>query len=410
MDPKKKSRRKFLTDSAAVAGLAVGGVLAPAGALIAADDETPGKSIEELVAYGERSKFVTSVRVPVADRDSPDAFGLLFHVLSPLQDQVGGITPSSLHFIGTHRGAKVPEIDPRTYRLLVEGMVDRQLQFSLDDLMRFPSVTRPHFVECAGNRASARAKTVQESHGLTSCAQWTGVPLSYLLKECGVQNGANWMVSEGDEEVHGSESLRIAKAMDDVLVAYGMNGEPIRPENGFPVRMIVPGFEGIYNTKWLRKIKVTNEFYMTYNDYGHMNMDPKAAELGYQWGPKSVITYPSGGHKLSGPGTYQIRGLAWSGGGAVRKVEVSTDAGKTWKDAELTGPVHRMAHAAFGMNWKWDGKECVLQSRCTDDVGQVQPTREQIAKYMERPNGAGLDNTIMPWKIASDGTVRNGLA
>jgi sulfane dehydrogenase subunit SoxC len=418
MDPKKKkSRRNFMKGSAAVAGLAVGGAVAPAGALLAADDGTPEKSVAELVAYGERSKFVTSVRIPVAERPSPDAFGLLFHVLSPLQDQVGSITPSSLHFIGTHRGAKVPDIDPRTYRLLIEGMVDRPLEFTLDDLMRFPSVSRPHFVECAGNRANARDKTVQETHGLTSCALWTGVPLSLLLKECGVQNGASWMVSEGDEEVHGAESVRLAKAMDDVLVCYGQNGELLRPQNGFPVRLIVPGFEGIYNTKWLRKIKVVDRFYMTYNDYGHIQQDPKVVELSYEWGPKSVITFPSGGQKLSSHGTYQMRGLAWSGGGAVRKVEISTDDGQTWKDAEITGPVHRMAHTSFGMTWKWEGQECVLKSRCTDEVGQVQPTREDLAKYLGHPADyfktrgvQGLDNTIMPWRIANDGTVHNGLA
>jgi sulfane dehydrogenase subunit SoxC len=414
MDPKKNSRRKFLKEGAALAA-AMGAM--PAGALAAASETTSDRSPDELVAYGERSRFVTSVRISVADRPSPDSLGMLFHVLAPLQDSVGSITPSALHFIGTHRGALVPDIDPATYRLLIQGMVDRPLEFTVEDLKRFPSVSRPHFLECAGNRASPKAKTVQESHGLTSCAEWTGVPLSLLLKECGVQKGASWVVSEGAEEVHGSGSIRLAKAMDDVLVVYGQNGEPIRPQQGFPVRMIVPGFEGIYNIKWLRRIKVVDRYYMTYNDYGHIQKDPKVAELSFEWGPKSVITYPSGGHKLPGHGTYQISGLAWSGGGAVRKVEVSTDGGQSWKEAEIRGPIHKMAHTRFGLNWKWEGQECVLQSRCTDDVGQVQPTREELAKYLGHPPDyfnkrgvQGLDNTIMPWKVASDGTVHNGLA
>ncbi len=411
MDPKKNSRRKFLKGGAAVAA-AMGAM--PAGALAAASETTSDRSPDELVAYGERSRFVTSVRIPIADRPSPDALGMLFHVLAPLQDSVGSITPSSLHFIGTHRGAIVPDLDPATYRLLIQGMVDRPLEFTLEDLKRFPSVSRPHFIECAGNRASPSVKTVQETHGLTSCAEWTGVPLSLLLKECGVQKGASWVVSEGSEEVHGSGSIRLAKAMDDVLVAYGQNGEPIRPQQGFPVRMIVPGFEGIYNIKWLRRIKVVDRYYMTYNDYGHIQKDPKVAELSFEWGPKSVITYPSGGHKLPGRGTYQISGLAWSGGGAVRKVEVSTDGGQSWKEAEIRGSVHKMAHTRFGLNWKWEGQECVLKSRCTDEVGQVQPTREEVAKYLGHPDNKrgvqGLDNTIMPWKVASDGTVHNGLA
>jgi sulfane dehydrogenase subunit SoxC len=414
MDPEKKSRRNFLKESAGVAA-AVGAM--PPGALAAAADATSDKSPEELVAYGERSRFVTSVRIPVSSRPSPDALGMLFHVLSPLQDSVGSITPSALHFIGTHRGAIVPDIDPTTYRLLIHGMVDRPLEFTLDDLKRFPSVSRPHFVECAGNRARPTHKTVQETHGLTSCSEWTGVLLSELLKQCGVQKGASWVVSEGSEEVHGSGSIRLAKAMDDVLVAYGQNGEAIRPQQGFPVRMIVPGFEGIYNIKWLRRIKVVDRYYMTYNDYGHIEEDPKVAELSFEWGPKSVITFPSGGQKLPGPGIYQITGLAWSGGGAVRNVEVSTDGGQSWAVAEIRGPIHRMAHTRFGMNWKWKGQECVLQSRCTDEVGQVQPTREEVAKYLGHPGDyfethgvQGLDNTILPWKVTSDGTVHNGLA
>jgi sulfane dehydrogenase subunit SoxC len=416
MDPKKKSRRNFLKDSAAVAGLAVG-AMGPAGALAAATESPSGKSLKELVAYGERSRFVTSARVPVAERPSPDNFGMLFHVLSPLQESVGSITPSSLHFIGTHRGAIVPDIDPKTYRLLIHGMVDRPLEFTLEDLKRLPSVSQPHFIECLGNRAQAAHKTVQETHGLTSCSEWTGVPLSLLLKECGVQKGASWVVSEGSEEVHGSGSIRMAKAMDDVLVAYGQNGEAIRPQQGFPVRLIVPGFEGVYNVKWLRRIKAVDRYYMTYNDYGHIQKDPRIAELTFEWGPKSVITFPSGGQKLPGPGMYQITGLAWSGGGAVRKVEISTDGGKTWKESQLRGAVHRMAHTRFGMDWKWDGQECVLQSRCTDEVGQVQPAREQVAKYLDHPpdyyktHGVqGADNTIQPWRVASDGTVHNAIA
>jgi sulfane dehydrogenase subunit SoxC len=284
-------------------------------------------------------------------------------------------------------------------------------------LKRFPSISRIHFIECLGNRAKPTHKTVQETTGLTSCSEWTGVPLSLLLKEVGVQKGASWVVSEGSEEVKGAGSIPLAKAMDDCIVAYGQNGEALRPQNGFPVRLIVPGFEGIYNTKWLRRMKVVDKYYMTYNDYGHISDDPKVAALTFQWGPKSVITSPSGGQKLSGPGVYQITGLAWSGGGAVKKVEISTDGGKTWKDAEIRGEIHKMAHTRFGLNWKWDGKECVLMSRCIDELGQVQPSHEQVAKVFNVPANyyhdhsvPGSDNTIVPWRVASDGSVHNALA
>jgi sulfane dehydrogenase subunit SoxC len=201
--------------------------------------------------------------------------------------------------------------------------------------------------------------------------------------------------------------------MDDCLVCYGQNGEPVRPQQGFPLRLVVPGFEGIYQTKYLRRVKVVDRYYMTYNDYGHLQKDPKVVALTEQIGPKSVITFPSAGQQLSGPGFYEISGLAWSGGGAVRKVEVTTDGGRTWKDAEFKTPAYRMAHTRFALPWTWDGKACDLMSRCTDELGTVQPTRAEVAKYWNEPftpefRPKGADNTIQLWKIASDGSVHNG--
>src|SRR6202046_27540 len=233
-DLTKASRRKFLTTGAAAAALSA--VPATTGQASAAET----KSLTDLVAYGDRSHYVTSHRVAVPGRPSPDEFGMTFHVGAPPQDLVGSITPSSLHFIGTHRGAIVPDIDPAQHRLLIHGMVDRPLEFSMDDLKRFPSVSRVHFIECLGNHSSPEDKTVQETHGLTSCSEWPGVLLSVLLKECGVQKNASWVVSEGAEEVKGAGSIRLAKAMDDCIVAYGQNGEPIRPQQGFPLRLVTP--------------------------------------------------------------------------------------------------------------------------------------------------------------------------
>ncbi len=410
MDSKKSNRRGFLKGGAALAGLAAGG----AGTARSQTQGEPAKKVEELIAYGERSRFVNSIRVPVVDRHSPDEFGLTFHVLTPLQDQFGIITPSSLFYTATHRGAFVPDIDPREHRLMIHGMVDRPLIFTVDELKRLPFVTRVHFVECLGNRARASHKTVQETHGLTSCAEWTGVPLSLLLKQAGVQKAASWIVAEGAEEVKGSSSIPLAKAMDDCMVCYGMNGEPIRPQQGFPLRLMVPGFEGIYQIKYLRRIKVVDQYYMTYDDYGHIVPDMKSAALTNQIGPKSVITYPSGGQQLQGPGFYEITGLAWSGAGAIRSVEISTDGGRTWKNADLRSPSYRMAHTRFGFDWKWDGKECMLMSRCTDELGTVQPTRAEAGKYWgdpaDKPRVRGADNTVQPWRVAADGSVHNGLA
>jgi sulfane dehydrogenase subunit SoxC len=428
MDSKRSSRRDLLKGGATLAGGLTLGAVTPA---LAADQEPahdhstaaggpdypmiPGSA--KLIAYGERSRYVTSVRIahPMGGRPSPDAFGKVFHVASPLQDSVGVITPSSLHYVATTRGSYMPDIDPRQHTLMIHGLVDRPLTFTMEDLKRLPSVTRLHFIECNGNRHNGRQRTVQETHGMTSCAEWTGVLLSTLLKECGLKGNATWFVTEGAEEVKGASSMPIAKAMNDCIIAYGMNGEALRPQQGFPVRIIPPGFEGIFHTKYLRRIKIVDRYYMNYNDFGHLDKDAEEAALTFQIGPKSVITHPSGGQQLPGRGFYEIRGLAWSGGGAVRTVEVSIDGGRTWNRAELKGAPQRMAHARFSYPWNWDGNATEILSRCTDEIGQEQPTREQVAKYWNVPfernyRVPGLDNSVMPWKIAKDGSVTNGLA
>lgn len=417
MSAKRPDRREFLRGGAALAGGLTVGAAEPALGQAPPEPERYVRGEADMIAYGERSRFVTSVRIPhpPGGRESPDAFGLVFHVAAPLQDSVGTITPSSLHFVGTTRGSLMPEIDPAEHRLMIHGMVERPLVFTMEDLKRLPSVTRLHFIECAGNRARSTHKDVQESHGMTSCAEWTGVLLSTLLEEAGVKDGAAWVVAEGTENVKGASSFPLAKAMDDCIVAYGMNGEAVRPQNGFPLRLLIPGFEGIFNTKYLRRIKVTDEYYLNYNDYGHLSRDDTRAALGYQVGPKSVITHPSGGQRLPGHGFYEISGLAWSGGGAVSRVDVSTDAGRSWQAAEIQGTAQRMAHTRFRLPWSWDGQEAVLMSRCTDEVGQVQPTQAQVAEHFGRPDNPaagvpGLDNTIQPWRVAGDGSVHNARA
>src|SRR5215813_449781 len=426
MGSERNSRRELLKASAA---LAAGGITMGAVGKAQAqhDGHAPTPTSEnaspmihgskEQIEYGQRSKYVTSVRVqhPIGGRPSPDVFGKVFHVASPLQDSVGVITPSSLHYIATTRGSFLPDIDPKRHTLTIHGEVDRPLTLTMDDLKRFPSVTRLHFIECAGNRHAPKQKTVQETHGMTSCAEWTGVLLSTLLKECGLKGNAKWFVAEGAEEIKGASSMPITKAMDDCLIAYGMNGEPVRPQQGYPVRLIPPGFEGIFHTKYLRRIKVVDEYYMNYNDFGHLRADAKELALSEQIGPKSVITYPSGGQQLPGKGFYEISGLAWSGGGAIKTVEVSTDGGKKWNLAELKTTPQRMAHVRFGYQWTWDGNATEILSRATDEIGQVQALREQIAGWWRVPvernyRVPGLDNSIMPWKIAKDGSVTNGLA
>ncbi len=414
MSSKQSDRREFLKRGAALAGgLGLAAAKPASGQL--PDPEGMIVGTDDLVAYGKRSRFEDSKRIPHGGRHSPDAFGLDFHIAAPLQESVGVITPSSLHYVGTTRGSYVPDIDPANHRLMIHGLVDRELVFTVEELRRFPSVTRLHFIECAGNRSRSSHTTVQETHGMTSCAEWTGVLLSTLLEEAGVQDGGEWIVAEGVEEVKGASTIPINKAMDDCILCYGMNGEAVRPQQGYPLRLLVPGFEGIFNVKWLRRIKVVDQYYMTYNDYGHLTQDPATAALGYQIGPKSVITFPSGSQRLPEPGFYEISGLAWSGGGKVARVEISTDGGRTWQDADIRGEPQPMAHTRFSMNWTWGGNACELQSRCTDELGQIQPSRAQVAAFWNQPPDQpvrvkGQDNSIQPWRIDADGSVHNAIA
>jgi sulfane dehydrogenase subunit SoxC len=428
--PKQSGRRKFLRDGATLAGLAVG--TAGTGSAQALVPETHKFSLDDLHAYGERSRYVKSVRI--GSINNPDTrkpgdrrdVGLR----TPLQDSVGMITPASLHFIVSH-GYEPPDINPRRHQLMIHGMVARPLIFTVEDLRRLPSVSRFHFVECHGNSSPGAAPggpervtpaaTVQDTHGLTSCSLWTGVPLSLLLKEAGAQSGASWIVAEGADPSKHSKSIPLKKALDDVLVAYGQNGEAVRPEQGFPLRLLVPGWQGINNVKWLRRIKVVSEPYMAMMEtsrYPYIRLDGKSRWFENELGPKSVITRPSGGQRLPAAGFYEVTGLAWSGGAAVRRVEISDDGGRTWKDAEIQGPVAAKAHTRFVFPWNWNGDEAVIESRCTDDRGDVQPTMNELAKLEGAPDVDYFRtvtlilsdfNAIQPWKVNRDGSVQNAL-
>jgi sulfane dehydrogenase subunit SoxC len=427
MNPKKPSRRLFLKNGAALAGLAVG-ASAAANSVMAA--EAPAERVDQLHLHGERSRFVESVRrgsINNPERhlpDEPRAFGLT----SPLQDSAGMVTPASLHFVISH-GYEPPDIDPKEHRLLIHGMVDRPLTLTLDDLKRLPSVSKFHFIECHGNsttgglggpqRVSPDA-TAQDTHGYTSCSQWTGVMLSLILEQAGLQKKGTWIIAEGADDYKHSKSIPIGKAMDDALVAYAQNGEPVRPEQGFPLRLVVPGFQGINNVKWLHRINVVDEPYMGMMEvtrYPRLMPDGKSRWFEFELGPKSVITRPSGGHHLPAPGFYEITGLAWSGGGTIRRVEVSSNGGKTWQDAKMQDPILRKAHTRFTLPWNWDGGEATLMSRCTDDNGVVQPSLAEVAKiwgidgdFFKKTTLITSDmNAIQPWKVNADGSIKNAI-
>jgi sulfane dehydrogenase subunit SoxC len=392
MKRRRLTRRAFLTTASATLAAAA----------------IPSASSQELGEpprpYGERSPFEQSARfLP------PSITPASSYSKTPLQDMFGIITPSGLHYEVHHSG--VPEIDPGTHEVMIHGLVDRPLNFTMDDLHRLPSVSRIHFLECAGNSGGEQigrpAANPQRSHGLLSCSEWTGVPLRTLLDQVGLKPDAKWIVAEGMDAGRLARSIPLDKALDDVLVAYGQNGEALRPEQGYPVRLVVPGWEGNVNIKWLGRIHVVDRPFMTAYETGHytdLMPDGTARQFTFVMEAKSVITRPAGGYQLSGPGFYEITGLAWSGRGRITNAEVSTDGAKSWLDARLNEPILPKAVTCFRFPWWWHGKETSLQSRCTDETGYLQPTREELVQ-VRGLNATDHYNGIKIWYVHEDGKV-----
>ncbi len=394
------SRRHILRIGAVAMG---GGLLAQQKTLAL---ETPGKLGAPLGPYGDRSPYEKAVRWTRQSR-TPET-GSSF---TPLQESVGTLTPSSLHYERHHSG--IPTIDPARHRLVIHGMVDRPLSLSVADIRRLPSLSRTMVLECGGNSgsewAASTAPDVQRSFGLASCSEWTGVSLSLLLKEVGVRPGASWVIAEGADACHMERSIPLAKALDDALIAYGQNGESLRPAQGYPLRLLLPGWEGNTNVKWLHSLKLTDQPYMARDEtskYSDLMPDGKARIFTYQMEAKSVITFPSGGQTLPGNGLYGLTGLAWSGSGRIDRVEITTDGGKSWVDAELQEPRLPIAFTRFRLPWRFDGREAVIASRATDESGYVQPSREALIA-VRGTNSAYHFNGTKFWKVHLDGTVTN---
>ncbi len=350
--------------------------------------------------YGSRSTFEQAERLVKPDRSR-----------TPLHLLYGIVTPSALHFERHHNG--VPVIDPVRHRLLIHGLVDRPMVFSLSDLMRFPAVSRLAFIECSGNSGSEwqdqGKHTVQEIHGLTSTSEWTGVPLAVLLREVGVKPEAQWMLAEGSDAAALTRSIPLASISDQALICYAQNAEALRPEQGYPLRLLLPGWEGNANIKWLRRLKLGMKPFMTREEtsrYTDLMPDGTARQFTMVMEAKSIITSPSGGKRIQQPGFWEIRGLAWSGRGRVARVEVSTDGGRHWANAQLQEPILPMCHTRFRFPWEWDGQEAILQSRCIDETGYVQPTRQALLS-VRGSNSYYHYNAIQSWHIRQDGNVQN---
>jgi sulfane dehydrogenase subunit SoxC len=353
---------------------------------------------------GSRSPFEQPMRLATGVENSA--------ARAPIDSLRGIITPSDLHYIVNHD--TTPVIDPTQYTLTIHGMVDRPTVFALDDLKRFPSISRMQLMECGGNSPWGKqpdTATAQMVHGLTSCSNWEGVPVKTLLNEVGVQPGATWglAVGWGNESV--ARSIPLDKLLDDAFIAYGQNGEALRPEQGYPSRLLLPGWLGNTNIKWLRRIELGPGPWDTRFETTTYTMPmPNGTVRQYVFvlEAKSIINWPTpaiGAMPALGP--CEIRGLAWSGRGKVSRVEVSTDGGQTWADASLDQPILPQSHTRFHFPWSWDGSEAILVSRATDETGYVQPTREQLVA-VRGTNSRYLNNSQQNWKIAADtGAITN---
>jgi sulfane dehydrogenase subunit SoxC len=410
-----QSRRQFLQKTAlggAFAGSFSLPILANADKLELPDNlphwmRVPGADFSN---YGQPSSHEQQIIRWISA--NPDALGNGVS-WTPLHALQGTITPNGLHFERHHNG--VPQIDPTQHILLIDGLVDRPLSFDVKSLMRYPMVSRTCFIECGGNSNSGwRSNPIQSqagyAHGLVSNAEWTGIPLKLLLEEAGIKPSAKWVIAEGADAAALNISIPIEKLLDDALLALYQNGERLRPENGYPMRLVLPGWEGVLNVKWLRQLRLSEQPAMTRDEtsqYTDLLADGKARQFSFINEAKSLITTPSLGMMLpDNPGIYQISGLAWSGRGKIARVEISTDGGDSWVDAELQGPILDKAFTRFNLAWKWQGEYAILQSRATDDSGYVQPTREALITNRGK-HGFFHYNAIISWEITEEGDINH---
>ncbi len=378
--------------------------------------EQPGQPIPP---YGVPAKYESNV---VRTLTNPNFQPRTSQARTPHHLLNGTITPNGLHFVVARTG--FPDIDPAKHRLVIHGLVKQPLMFDLDTLARYPMVTRVNFVECGGNSAPLFSKDpvdagVQAIHGLLSCSEWTGVRLSTLLEEAGIDPKAKWLLAEGADGPSMNRSIPMPKALDDAMVALYQNGERINPAQGYPMRLLVPGYEGNMNVKWLHRIKLIEEPVMAINEtlqYTYRVQGPKIWQFFFPMEVKSFVTQPSPGLTLKGgPGFYEISGLAYSGNGRIAKVMVSADGGKSWGQAALDAPVLSKALTRFRMPWRWDGQPVVLQSRAWDEAGNVQPTREEMFAERGAPKvnvpvtafPMGHMNVITSWAINNRGEVKH---
>jgi len=415
----KEGRRDFIRSAfaaaAAVASAGAARAAAPADgdpAILNLPEHTKGLGQPVVTdGYGQPSKYERNVQ----RRQSPGLTQTSQASVSfaPLQSLFGIVTPSGLHFERHHQGWW--DIDPSKHRLMLNGLVKTPKVFTMDEIMRLPAVSRFHFIECGANTGmewgNVAVPTCQYSHGMLSCSEFTGVPLITLLELAGADlKKGRFMLAEGAD---GSSMTRTIPASlvesGEVLVAYGQNGEMLRPENGYPLRLVVPGVQGVSWVKYLRRIEVGDQPWGAKDEAIHyMDLMPDGLHRQYTsiQECKSVVTTPSGGQVLLDKGYYSITGLAWSGRGRVRRVDVSVDGGRNWRTARLQEPVMSKCLTRFSTDWVWDGKPAIIQSRAIDETGYVQPARRQL-REVRGTRSIYHNNAIQSWLVQESGEVGN---
>jgi sulfane dehydrogenase subunit SoxC len=359
--------------------------------------------------YGKPSTFETKAirNLYPGLKDTMSAYST-----SPLQELDGIITPNGLFYERHHAG--IPQIDPAQHRLVIHGLTENALIFTVDEIRQFPAVSRVHFMECSGNPSFLPpwGKTAAEVSGLVSCAEWTGVTLKTLLDEAGLKPQAKWIIAEGADGAAMTRSIPIEKCLDDVMVVYSQNGERLRPEQGYPLRLFVPGYEGNTHIKWLRRLHITDAPAYSREEtakYTDLMADGKARKFSFVMECKSLVTYPSGTQKLTRKGLHEMRGIAWSGHGKITRVDVSVDGGNTWTQARLQEPILTKALTAFRAPFEWNGQELMIMSRAIDETGYVQPMLEQLIDERGKVSFYH-NNSVQPWRVSSNGEVTNGRA
>ena len=414
---KKLDRRDFFRKTAALSATAL------AGTSIFADDDAIMKTPEWATKWGDSvttnlygmpSAYEHNVTRRSTELLSSGNFRASIAV-TPIHESKGIITPNGLFFSRSHGGTA--HIDPEEYRLMIHGLVKKPIVLTLAQLKRYPSVTRIHFIECPANGGqewrATQFNSVQFAKGFMASAEWTGVYIKTILEDLGIKPEAQWMLAEGGDSSKMGRTVPMDKVLDDAMIVWGQNGEALRPEQGYPVRLLLPGWEGNLCVKWLRRLEFASEPWYCKEEtskYTALKPSGKAIQHFYANEVNSTVVSPSPEipwTDLPDGSVVEIEGLAWSGMGTITGVDFSLDGGRTYVQAELKGLVLPKSWTRWSYMHKYKkGEKLLLTSRAMDDAGFIQPTIDQETSVM------GVEsvyhrNAVETWEVTENGEVNH---